>query len=1388
MKTTRLSRALIVVLSIFTALILPACTLSLDPMTALDNAFRFAETNVGTLKVINAAENGAVLYGIQMILPDKSLSEYRLESGLPPGNFREYHLPAQITYGVKFNNGKGWTKTSLAASFAKDETFAVTFTGTEEISVDLSGIKGKLTVYNLIPVTEGEYVIENLLVSSAESADNRESVSFHFHIENGIHSNAKPDFDVLPGEYWVRARIRNPKTGKLSKWSIPAHAGNYNAANKDQFDISPEPGKIKVSAERGGIAVFNEKALQGGKPGGEVDTGYDKDKNPGGNLNFPSIPDNNALNENGEETPNISGKVDPDSKPVKAIKVEKLGFPSVDKNGVTNDPKYTYTGTNITTVLQEGKVVKTTIYDQAVASGNAWHLALAEPGWYLLFFSMDNKTFSKPFPIRLEDKNGNGIIDPGEMEPGVIPPYNNDNSTWTEKQGVVIKNNTPAAGGQIYKKDSGGNWTPDGNKTLSAADAQKPITDIKVYNLDGSLQGHYRNRFGIPIHNGKEWIITPPLLSGDYMISVSDDNGAEWTYPPFLFQVDRYKDGSVIYDKTHPFWNKLAAGKPAPELASPSRPEWNSPNINWKPGTEIDPNNPIYVTAPSDPPLDTVPPGTGPRELANAEDPKGDGSYSGTPPAPGSQLDIINKEKDYLVNFIKLNSFAAPNRAYRIIDLRKITYTDGTPPAKQTGGIPAGKRLSLVGYDFAPGLYYVYLSEDAKMWSKYKIAVNISAPWTTNEKGEIVPISAGKVEKVIHKDSDQNWDRPATAPSSSGEDNGNIDGNSGGGISGGGGNDGGGLNLPKKGFLVIQNHLSDRATSLTIKRPYKNGNYLVEGSITYNERPIVIEPNKFEVFHLPITESSPYLVKVSNGAFTTVFYKVTIEEGKFTYILLEGLKPDGSGSVDKPIVPELGGALPGATVPGSGDSPPAANDNLTVISGVSGPRGPMQIGIDPVGSIPDFSEAAGALFDRNYPGMGDRLYPGGQVQPYLPYPSVTAPFPQGGDGTKENMNGRGYFNFRFFYPDSNWGIGYLAIQKLRRRGTSTAKDPVGPIIVLLDAKADTDSEMLNGEGQRRLGSIYNKEGAGSTGGEDRSFNEWQKNWLGLADPATGWQLNVKPDGTLDPAQPVYRAGKNHFPRDRNAAWNTDRADTKPNRENGGHRAMNNPGRLYTTGVTTNGLYAPLGAGFETGEYRVYLYKGYDSLATTSTNSDNNGTARQKKMYRFYEANFDISIYAGVITTAIYRSDHEKLEGAFAYTPIPQAAFGKLVILNNPPNNDFMVSAILLDKPGYDRYVNSSASHEVHRYIAALASTPSSMPGSIPNFLNGNDWGKMDPLHKGEMHTFILPPGGYRIAVQSTRDRDNQRAWYGEDPGNWLPVVVAEGETVYLTYHGQELSR
>jgi hypothetical protein len=1399
MKSRKPSVALVAA-GAFAALILSACTLSLDPINTLNDAFRFADTNVGTLKIVNSAKNGAVLYGIQIIQPDKSMNEYRFDGGLLPGNSREYVFPAQINYSVKFNNGKGWTKTPSLVYFVKDQTVIVAFTGTEEISIDLSGVKGKLTVYNLIPTTEGEYVIENLRVSAVENATNRENVTFYFYTPNGIRNGEKPDFDILPGDYWVRAQIRNPKTGKLSKWSIPAHVGNYSTTEKDQFDISTAPSKVTVSASRGGIAIFDERVLKGGQAGGEVDTGYDQDKNPDGNTNFPSIPDNNLLNENGEETSNVDGKVDPDSKPVKAIKVEKLGFPTADKDGVTVPPTYTYAQKDI--VLQEGKVVKTTIHDQAVSGGGTWKLSLSESGWYLISFSIDGKAFSKGFPIRLEDKNKDGDFnDPDEVEPGVIPPFHDNNSTWTDKQGVVIRNDTPAEGGKITY--------PDGSYggELSPADAQKPITDIKVYNLDGSLRGHYQNRYGLPIYNAKEWIVTPALPPGDYLVTLSDDNGASWTDPPFPLHVDGNGNGGLNYDKTHPFWKGTTTGKPAPELTSPADPIWNDDDANWDPKIEIRPSNPIYVVVPSQPPLDRVPAGAGPKELedlaARPED---------TESAQGSQLDIIHLKTSDLgkINFIKLNSFGTPDKAYRIIDLRRITYTDANGQPTQ-GGIPQGKRLSLVGFDLKPDLYYVYLSENGHVWWKHKIAVKISAPWTTNAKGEVVPISAKDVGKVIYKDIDDNWDRPNdTSPPNTDNGGGNDNG---GNSNNGDGNDGGGLYIPKKGFLVIQNLLPVNITSLTIRRPYTDGDYFVDGNVTFNEHPVTIASNRFEVFHIPVTEGSPYQVKVTAVGSLTSIYKVTIEEGKFTYVLVEGPKPDGSGSSNNPIVVGPGDGLPnvpGAGNGGNGDNggnggnavlpgipesggtgtspPPDDNDDITVVvdDGTSGDL--MQPGIDPVGYIPDYAEG-GYLFDRNYPSMAARLYPSGQVQPYLPNPSVSVSFPQGGDGTKQNMDGRGYFNFRFFWTgDSDWGIGYLAIQRLQRRGTSTAKDPVGPMIVLLDAKAATYAEMQNGEGQRSLGNIYNGNGIGSIKGEDRSFNEWQTNWLGLRDSVTGWQLNVGPDGTLDPTQPVYRSGKGHYPTDRDATWRTDRSDRKANRENGAHRALNNPGRLYTTGVTVQGLYAPLGAGFEAGEYRVYLYKGYDSLYANSDNSNHNGTSRQKKMYRYYEADFDITIYPGVVTTAIYRAGLEKFEGAFAYTPIPQAAFGKLVVLNNPPNNDYTVNAILLDKPGYQKGVNTTSVYEVHRYIAAIASTPSSMVGGTPNALNGNNWGKMNPLRKGEMHTFILPPGGYRIAVQSTRDRDKRRAWYGESANEWLPVVIMEGETVYLTYRGDELSR
>ncbi|MDR2785329.1 MAG: thrombospondin type 3 repeat-containing protein, partial [Treponema sp.] len=1358
------------------ALILSACTFALDPVNAITDAFRFADTNVGILKVVNGAQNGAVLYGVRVIMPDKSLSEYNFETGLLPGNSREYRLPAQITYSVKFGNGKGWSKNPQSVYFAKDETFTVTFDGTEEISIDLSGAKGKLTVFNSIPDTKGEYVIENIRISSVEGTSERENIVFYFYTAGGIHNGEKPDFDVLPGDYWVRAQIKDA-AGKLSKWSIPAHVGSYSATDKDKFDVSDAPGKVTVSADRGGIAVFNEKVLEGGQAGGNVIINT---------PDFPSIPDNSLLDDNGKETPNISGKVDPDSKPVKSIKVEKLGFPTADKNGVTGSPVYPYGQKD--KAVEEGKIVKTTIYDQAITAGGEWKLALAEAGWYLLSFSTDGKTFSKAFPVRLEDKNGNGKIDPEEVEPGVIPPYNDDDSTWTDKQGVAVGNDTPAEGGPVYKKDANGNWVPDGNKTLTSAEAQKPITDIKVYNLDGSLYGHYRNRYGLPIYNGKEWIITPALPPGDYLVSLSDDNGSTWTHPPFPLHVDGNGDGSVDYDKTHPFWDGKMGGKPGPELTSPTDPIWTGPDINWRPGTEINPGTPIYVVVPSEPALDTVPT-DGDKELADV----------GTPPAEGSQLDIEHLTASDLgkINYIKLNSFATSARAYRIIDLRKITYTGTESP----GGIPKGKRLSLVGFDFSPGMYYVYLSENGHNWKKYKAPVTIPAPWTTDNHGNVVYAGADEIETVSYKTAgtDENWEVPSftdtdgdgfpddwenehgydpndrTDPDPNGDDdndgltnreeydkgtdpkNFDTDGDGyndkddpdpldssvpggggttpgGGGTTpgGGGGDDGGGTNVPKKGFLVIQNLIaSTNISSITIRQPYTGGSPLVDGAITYDAYSVNIAHNGYLFLDIPVTvegtPDNPYQVMVINSANTTAFYKVTIEHAKFTYIAFEGLK-DGSGTQQNPIVvnpdtpPPSGGGVPGVPGGGGGDggggtTPPPDNpgndDNkdLTVIGGgtISGSEGPMQPGPDPIGTWTTAAEGNN-LFDRNWASYGTRTYWSGQVQPYLPKPSASVQFPEGGDGTKQNMNGRGYFNFRFHWDDSNWGIGYLALQKLQRRGTSSTKDPVGDIIVLLDVRADMGNSGDRGAGttQARLGMIYNSANAGSIKGEDRSFNDWRRNWLGLRDEATGWQLNVKADGRIDREQPVYRAGSYHFPVNRDAAWSTDKSNKPVNKEFGAHRAYNNPGRLYTTGVTytdldgkgnpqtdASRLYAALGAGFEAGEYRVTLYKGYDSLHKTATVGD----ARQVKMYRYYKDTFDITIYQGVVTTAIYRAalDRAETEGAFAYTPIPQAAFGRLVVLNNPPNNDYTVNAILLDKPGYYKYVNESNVAEVHRY-------------------------------------------------------------------------------------------
>jgi hypothetical protein len=79
-----------------------------------------------------------------------------------------------------------------------------------------------------------------------------------------------------------------------------------------------------------------------------------------------------------------------------------------------------------------------------------------------------------------------------------------------------------------------------------------------------------------------------------------------------------------------------------------------------------------------------------------------------------------------------------------------------------------------------------------------------------------------------------------------------------------------------------------------------------------------------------------------------------------------------------------------------------------------------------------------------------------------------------------------------------------------------------------------------------------------------------------------------------------------------------------------------------------------------------------------------------------------------------------------------------------------------------------------------------MPSGIKTLL-GTGWKPMAQIEKGITHTFILPPGGYRIAVESTDQRYKLRNWYGEGSGTWLPFVVSEGQTVYLTYKGDRLS-
>jgi hypothetical protein len=1796
-----------------------ACTFALDPINALDKAFSFADTNVGTLRVVNGApSSGATLYAIRVTYPDNSLREFWFEAGLLPGASREYSFSASNDpYKVRFNNGQGWTRDPKPANIVKGDPNGpaiVTFEGNEEISIDLSGVRGKLTVFNLIPATAGDYIIENLRVSSDEKIGNKiqENVVFYFYT-NGMNPGTSQDFDVLPGDYWVRAQIRHPN-GKLSKWSIPAHVGNYTSAEQNATTIPKnEPGKVTVSADRVGIAIFNEGVLVGKTPGGNVDIG---DPN---NPDYPPPKDNDSMDDNGNNIPNVDGTVSSDSSPVKAIKVEKLGFPTADKDGV-NDPVIDYNEDGLKRVKEKGKVVRTTIYEQAVQPGGAWQLSLAEEGWYLLSFSVDGKAFSKGYYIRLsKDANGNWVV-----EPGVIPPFDDDTSLWKDKDGVIISNETPENGGPIIGKDG----KPIG--TLSPEDAKKPITDIKIYDENGELYAHYRNRYGLPIYNGKDWIITPALPGGengrDYYVTFSDDYGKTWTHPPILLHVDGSGNGNVSYDKTHPQWDGTSAGKPAPETTSPDL--WgNDPDVK----SEVNPRSPIYVVVPSDPPLDTVPafgtpPGSeGPKELVTVT---GDDDDDTTLPAYGSQLDIVNrstKTPRFVIKYIKLNASSTPRVAYRIIDLTRITYNGGG------GGIPVGKRLSLVGFDLKPDNYWVYLSEDGRDWKRYKETVAIPTPWVKDASGNIVftgttAESKAIVPKVIYRDgsgSDGDWNtdpppstgillirnssskpitnliikkhdgtplthegvtydgaqtfdniangatmlielpvtgapasdtpylvgigtlkdqtveyvyyratitqnaityltftgtesggktpdnpivivptdpnnpdnpggttpphvntgilmirnfsdqiidnltirsgstyftyggveynaaranipirgtkyfeipsgdspytviiqdtagspqgpvyyevtivqnkptyltfygdelgkggagtssdtpirlnpddppgdgsiivvdppeppnsdvvgfltvrnlssdqaitsltikksdgtpltylgvtyngsQPTNIPKENGElsytipvtgsgpytviiqdtagsptgpvhyrviifenrstylsfygdelgkntgtpeepitldpdtypGNGHSDDGKGEGGGGEppdppGGGDDGGNNGVKTGILVVQNPTVHNVVSITVKTPYSNGTVLTYNDTRYENVGLSIQninaglnPMQSDIFVLPVTTEDTNLTDYSSHRTANLvasymvivtgyvdsaqtirecYYQVAIAQGKTTYIsfgeghLVNGIVQVGISTAVAPWIlnpfeapgnaPYGGGGGGGG---GDGNTPPTDNGkDVTVIGGGSGSSGGI---MQPVDDTPKFDDQTGT-FDRSLSTDQDRLYDSGLVQPYLPNITGT-PYPQGGDGTKQNMNNRGYFNFRFHWrADTNWGIGALSLQKLQRRGTSSTKDPVGPVIYLLNAKADHNNttDRKTGSSQARLGAIYTSTGniengtGGSIKGEDKSFEDWQRNWLGIREPITGWQLNINPaeGNVLRVTQPVYRSGKGYY-NGRATQWKGS-SDTPANREYSAHRAVNNPGRLYTTGVIYKApassaitadpyvfdhAYANLGEGFEAGEYRVYLRKGYDSLYKTADVGD----AHQIKMYRYYLESFDITIYPGVVTTAIYRDGLKSTQGAFSYTPIPQAAYGKLVVLNSAkPADDYRITAILLDKPGYYSSTSNSTRHEVHRYLAALSSG-GPLSGGTPNLHDGYSWGQMNPIARGGMHTFVLPPGGYRIAVRSTR---NTSYWYGSSANDWFPVVVGEGETVYLNYQDTKLVR
>jgi hypothetical protein len=692
-----------VMAAVITGIVFAGCTFPLDPVNALDPN-SLADPNTGTIQVFNdSATSGrnVPLSAVRITQPNGSFSEFPFGGGLGTGKYSEkYRFSSGKSYQVKFHDGRGWTVTAKTVFVEKGENAVVSFDGTDEVSIDLSGAKGKLTVFNRIPpkAADKEYVIEDLRVSLQEG--DLESETYYFYLSEAIAYGKSYDVNLLPGTYWVRARIRNPTTGKLSKWSIPACVGQPDNS------VSAEPGGIEISASKAGVAVFNEKVLL---TSGEVDIG--SPSNPG--STWPEAPDNGLIDSDGNEKSNVDGTVDGNAKPVLATKAEKLGFPDYTHDGVTINPIYAYS--QKTDALKAAKIVKTTIYNTAISSGGAWKLSLSEAGWYLISFSEDGLSFSKSFPIRLsKDAAGNWVV-----EPSVIPPYNGDDPIWTDKMGVVISNDTPVEGGPVI--DTDGN--PAG-KTITSLEAQRPITDIKVYNTDGTLYGYYHNVTGMPITNNREWIITPALPLGDYLITLSDDYGKTWTDPFFPFRVDSSGNGNVSYDKTHPWWTGKAAGKPLPGRSKSGDP-WDN-TTKGEIGDEA-----VIVTVPEDSPLNSIPAGPGPYELDNET--KG--------PAKGSQLEVVNKSgQTYVINYLKLNLAYSSRQVYRIIDLTS------------QGGISSGERLSLVGFDLKPDLYWVYVSQDGKVWQRYKPWVAITTPWVYTA-GQIKYSTS--VPKVIYNDG--NW-------------------------------------------------------------------------------------------------------------------------------------------------------------------------------------------------------------------------------------------------------------------------------------------------------------------------------------------------------------------------------------------------------------------------------------------------------------------------------------------------------------------------------------------------------------------------------------------------------------------------------------------------------